>query len=394
MHPYKYSDAAREYAVKALNSEVNEDDGLDWPTSFEEQFAKVAKQKYAVAVNSGTSGLHVALMALGIGPGDEVISPALTVIMDTFATLYVGATPVFADVLPETWNIDPASVEALITPRTKAIISVSWYGLPADLVSLRRIADKHGIALVDDSAETILISEYQATRESAPDMRVFSFESKKHLSTGGEGGMVTTDDEALAKKIRQSGGLGYKHLSAQKGRTSLAARTFQSPTYERFDVIGYNYRMTPVTAAIGLGQLTDLEEKLQARIDCASAFSQAIEGCSWLIPQKTPEGITHSYYTFGILNDGERVKNLSWQDFYDRFAEKGGDGYYANCANPYLEPVFKGKQIGNQLFDVGLSPVAEHLQKNIMAFKTNYLDKDRLAMNAKKLSELIDEIGR
>lgn len=394
MHPNKYSDEARKNALRALSSEVNEHDGLDWPTSFEEQFAKIAKQKYAVAVNSGTSGLHVALMALGIGPGDEVISPALTVIMDAFATVYVGATPVFADVCPDTWNIDPVSVEALITPRTKAIISVSWFGLPANLASLRKIADKYGIALVDDSAETILVGEYQPTRDSAPDIRIFSFESKKHLSTGGEGGMVTTDDEALAKKIRQSGGLGYKHLSAQKGRTSLAARTFQSPTYERFDVIGFNYRMTPVTAAIGIGQLIDLEVKLQARIDCANAFSQAIAGCSWLIPQATPKGINHSYYTFGILYDGQRARQLSWQDFYDRFAEKGGDGYYANCANPYLEPVFRGKRMGNQLFEEGLNPVAESLQKNIMAFKTNYLDNERLTKNVNMLSELINEIGR
>ena len=394
MHPNKYSDAARTKAMEALFSEVNDEDGLDWPSSFEERFLTVSKQKYAVAVNSGTSGLHVALMALGVGPGDEVISPALTVIMDTFATLYVGATPVFADVLQDTWNIDPASVEALITPRTKAIISVSWFGLPADLVGLRRIADKYGIALIDDSAETILVGDYQPNKASAPDIRVFSFESKKHLSTGGEGGMVTTDSADLAKRIRQAGGLGYRHLSAMTGRTSLAARTFQSPEYKRFDAIGFNYRMTPVTAAIGIGQLEDLPEKLQARLDCATAFSTAITGCTWLIPQSTPEGLVHSYYSFGILYDGEAQKGVTWQEFYDRYAEKGGDGYYANCSNPYLEPVFKGKHFGVQKCEFGLAPVAELLQKNIMAFKTNYLDMERLAENAKILGELIDEIGR
>ena len=394
MHPYKYCDAAREKAVLALASEVNPDDGLDWTTSFEENFAKIARQEYAVAVNSGTSGLHVALMALDIAPGDEIISPALTVIMDAFATLYVGATPVFADVLADTWNIDPASVEALITPRTRAIISVSWFGLPSDLVSLRSIADKHGIALIDDSAETILEGRFQANDESQPDIRVFSFESKKHLSTGGEGGMVTTNDAELAKKIRQAGGLGYKHLSARKGRTSLAARTFQSPDYERFDALGFNYRMTPVTAAIGLGQLTDLSAKLQARIECAQAFSNAVKQCSWLIPQTTPTDVSHSYYTYGLLYDGESQRGISWQEFYDRYTEKGGDGYYANCANPYLEPILRGKTYGNQVFEVGLNPTAERLQRNIMAFKTNYLDPKRLEMNARVLSNLIDEIGR
>lgn len=394
MHPYKYSEEARSYAVRALNSEVNEDDGLDWTTSFEEKFANIAKQEYAVAVNSGTSGLHVALMALGVGPGDEVISPALTVIMDAFATVYVGATPVFADVLQDTWNIDPDSVEALITPKTKAIISVSWLGLPTDLVRLSKIAKRYGIPLVDDSAETILMGSYQLNEESEPDIRVFSFESKKHLSTGGEGGMVTTNKPDLAKRIRQAGGLGYKHLSAKKGRTSLAARTFQSPNYERFDALGFNYRMTPVTAAIGIGQLSDLPAKLEARLTCARAFSNAVEGCSWLIPQAVPAGLTHSYYSYGLLYNGEKSRGISWQDFYDRYATKGGDGYYANCINPYLEPVFKGSDLGRQVFQPGLNPVAEHLQKNIMSFKTNYLDMQRLESNAKILSDLIDEIGR
>ena len=394
MHPYKYSDEARSYAVRALISEVNDEDGLDWVTSFEDNFLAISKQNYAVAVNSGTSGLHIALMALGVGLGDEVISPALTVIMDALATVYVGATPVFADVLPDTWNIDPDSVEALITAKTRAIISVSWLGLPADLVRLKKIASKHGIPLIDDSAETILMGPYQLNKESEPDIRVFSFESKKHLSTGGEGGMVTTNSPELAKKLRQAGGLGYKHLSAKKGRTSLAARTFQSPTYERFDSLGFNYRMTPVTAAIGLGQLVDLPAKLKARLDCAKAFSSSVEGCNWLIPQSVPHGLTHSYYTYGLVYAGEASRGVSWQDFYDRYAAKGGDGFYANCINPYLEPIFIGDQIGTQIFEFGLNPVAERLQKNIMAFKTNYLDMQRLETNAKILSNLIDEIGR
>lgn len=394
MHPYKYSDEAKSYAVRALISEVNDDDGLDWTTSFEENFSKISKQDYAVAVNSGTSGLHIALMALGVGPGDEVISPALTVIMDAFATIYVGATPVFADVLPDTWNIDPDSVEALITPRTRAIISVSWLGLPTDLVKLKKISVKHGIPLIDDSAETILMGSYQLNKESEPDIRVFSFESKKHLSTGGEGGMVTTNSADLAKKLRQAGGIGYKHLSAKKGRTSLAARTFQSPTYERFDALGFNYRMTPVTAAIGLGQLIDLPLKLKARLDCAKAFSSAVDGCNWLIPQSVPMGLTHSYYSYGLFYDGEANRGISWQDFYDLYAIKGGDGYYANCINPYLEPIFRGSQIGTQVLEVGLNPVAERLQRNIMSFKTNYLDMQRLEMNTRILSDLIDEIGR
>ena len=137
MHPLKYSEKSKQLVIRALDSEINEEDGLDWVSSFEENFRKISGHKYAIAVNSGTSGLHAALMAIGVGPGDEVISPALTVIMDAFATMYVGGIPVFADVEKSTWNIDPDIIESLITPKTKAIISVSWFGLPANLKQIK-----------------------------------------------------------------------------------------------------------------------------------------------------------------------------------------------------------------------------------------------------------------
>lgn len=394
MHQNKYSEIVQKYAVSALISDINPDDGLDWCSSFENSFSLVAQQDYAVAVNSGTSGLHIALLALGIGPGDEVISPSLTVVMDAFATLYVGATPVFADVSPDTWNIDPSSVESLITPKTRAIISVSWFGLPSNLSELRAIADKYNLALIDDSAETILLDRYEPDRKSAPDVRVFSFESKKHMSTGGEGGMVTTSNEEIASKLRKAGGIGYKHLTAKKGRTSLSARIFQNPSYERFESIGFNYRMTPVTAAIGIGQLEMLPSLLRGRMNCGEKWSKSLEGCSWMIPQYVPKGVTHSYYTYGVRYDGEEKRGISWQDFYDRFTSLGGDGFYSNCKNPYLEPVFRGKKIGSQLFEEGLCPVAESLQKKIMAFKTNYLDEKRINQNSEILSAVINEIGR
>ena len=394
MHQNKYPEIVQKYAVSALISDINPDDGLDWCSSFENTFSLVAKQDYAVAVNSGTSGLHIALLALGIGPGDEVISPSLTVVMDAFATLYVGATPVFADVLPDTWNIDPSAVESLITPKTRAIISVSWFGLPSNLSELRAIADKYNLALIDDSAETILLDRYELDRNSAPDVRVFSFESKKHMSTGGEGGMVTTSNEEIASKLRKAGGIGYKHLTAKKGRTSLSARIFQNPSYERFESIGFNYRMTPVTAAIGIGQLKMLPSLLKGRINCGEKWSKSLDGCSWMIPQFVPKGVTHSYYTYGVRYEGEEERGISWQDFYDRFTSLGGDGFYSNCKNPYLEPVFRGKKIGSQLFEEGLCPVAESLQKKIMAFKTNYLDEKRINKNSEILSAVISEIGR
>ena len=129
MHAGKYSSESLEFASLALVTDLDPESNLNWVTAFEEKFAHFVGAKYAIAVNSGTSGLHSALLAAGVTHGDEVISPALTVIMDAFSTIYTGATPVFADVDSNTWNIDPAAVEKLITIKTKAVIAVSWFGL-------------------------------------------------------------------------------------------------------------------------------------------------------------------------------------------------------------------------------------------------------------------------
>lgn len=395
MHSGKYTEAVIHSASLSLVSDTNPEDNLGWTTSFESSFAAHAGDEYAISVNSATSGLHAALLGFGVTHGDEVISPALTVVMDAFVTDYVGATPVFADVDPKTWNIDPASVERLITPNTKAIISVSWLGLPTNLGELRRIADKHGIALIDDSAETILDSSDRPDDWDRAHCRVFSFESKKHMPTGGEGGMITTSDPDLATKIRKFAGLGYKHLSATTGRTSLAgARDFQNPDYLRFDTVGFNYRMNSVTAAIGVAQVKELPRLLELRKKSAELYLEAVEGCSWFIPQHVPDGLTHSYYTFGIDYHGESQRGVTWQEFYDRYRELGGDGFYANCMNPYLEPVFKGKTFGNYEMALGLCPNAEALQRRIMSFKTNYKDVEQMITQANIMRTLIDEIGR
>ena len=386
---------AKELAAHALVSDTHPETGQGWVTQFEEDFAKLVGFNYAIAVNSGTSALHAALIALKIGPGDEVISPALTVVMDAFSTIYVGATPVFADVDLETWNIDPDKVEELITPNTKAIISVSWFGLPTNTTRLQELSKKYQIPIIDDSAETISVSGYEPFGVSQPEFRVFSFESKKHFSTGGEGGMLVTNDPDLAKAARQGAGLGYKHLSAGKGRTSLASSVFQNPNYERFDAVGFNYRMTPVTAAIGIGQLSEIENFLNSRIYSAKVLLNAAKNCEWLVPQlDSQDGVANTYYSFGLRFIPEKANGKAWTDFYNEFTKRGGHGFYSNCKNPYLEPVFYGKSLGNQEFLPGLAPNAELLQTQIMAFKTNYLDSAVVQEQARILSSVIDDFGR
>ena len=352
---------------------------------FEEKFCEKFGVDYSVAINSATSGLHAALAAAGVGPGDEVIQPSVTVIMDAYATLYLGATPVFVDINPETWNIDVYEIEKSITEKTKAIIVVSLYGLPVDIDPIMDLARKHNITVIDDSAETVL-SDYKGKYSgTCADIGVFSFEKTKHITSGSEGGMVVTNSEELAKKVRKFGGIGYKNLTATAGRTSLASSVFQNPNYERFDSMGYNYRMNLVTAACGLANFEILDQLIDRRKEIGSMFLEAVDGCSWIKTQKVEDYCEHSYYTFAFLYEHTEV---SWEQFYNTYIEMGGDGFYACWKNPYLEPSLKSK------FSTVSCPIAEEYQKKLMCFKTNYRDLGLAQRKVNVLKNLITDIGR
>lgn len=352
---------------------------------FEEKFCEKFGVDYSVAINSATSGLHAALAAAGVGPGDEVIQPAVTVIMDAYATLYLGATPVFVDINPETWNIDVNEIEKSITEKTKAIIVVSLYGLPVDIDPIMDLARKHNITVIDDSAETVL-SDYKGKYSgTCADIGVFSFEKTKHITSGSEGGMVVTNSKEFAEKVRKFGGIGYKNLTATAGRTSLASSVFQNPNYERFDSMGYNYRMNLVTAACGLANFEILDQLIDRRKEIGSMFLEAVDGCSWIKTQKVEDYCEHSYYTFAFLYEHTEV---SWEQFYNTYIEMGGDGFYACWKNPYLEPSLKSK------FSTVSCPIAEEYQKKLMCFKTNYRDLGLAQRKVNVLKNLINDIGR
>ena len=352
---------------------------------FEEKFCEKFGVDYSVAINSATSGLHAALASAGVGPGDEVIQPSVTVIMDAYATLYLGATPVFVDINPETWNIDVNEIEKSITEKTKAIIVVSLYGLPVDIDPIMDLARKHNITVIDDSAETVL-SDYKGKYSgTCADIGVFSFEKTKHITSGSEGGMVVTNSKELAEKVRKFGGIGYKNLTATAGRTSLASSVFQNPNYERFDSMGYNYRMNLVTAACGLANFEILDQLIDRRKEIGSMFLEAVDGCSWIKTQKVDDYCEHSYYTFAFLYEHTEV---SWEQFYNTYIEMGGDGFYACWKNPYMEPSLKPK------FSTVSCPIAEEYQKKLMCFKTNYRDLGLAQRKVNVLKNLINDIGR
>jgi perosamine synthetase len=390
----KFNGKELEYVTRALDSETKENREFPWVQKFEESFSNKIGSKYAIAVNSGTSGLHAALYAAGVGAGDEVIQPATTVVMDAYVTCHLGAVPVFVDINPTSWNIDARKIEEKITDKTKAIIVVSLYGLPVDIESIMIIAKKYKLAVIDDSAETLMCKYKGEVAGTHADFGVYSFEKSKHITSGGEGGMVVTNNEKYAILTRKFAGIGYKGLTASTGRTSLASSVYQNPDYERFDTIGFNYRMNAITAAVGLAQLERIDHLVERRKVIGTMFLEAVKDCSWLETQEIPKYSEHGYFTFGMRYLGVKERKIPWKDFYNRYKKMGGDGFYACWKNPYLEPSLKGRIMGGQKFELGLCPIAEEYQTQLMVLKTNYRDLSEARRQCQLLSDLIDQIGR
>ena len=386
----KYSNDAISNALVMLRGDAFAgNDQTDWVARFEDGFKAVSGHSHNIAVNSGTSGLHAALVALGVAPGDEVIMPAMSVVMNAYAALAVGATPVFADIDADTWNVTLGSIEAVVTERTRAIITVSWFGLPVDLEPIMAFASTRGIAVVEDAAESLGSSYRGRPNGSIADITVFSFESKKHLSCGGEGGMVSTSDDSVATKARKFAGLGYRHLTADAGRTSLASSVFQRPDYKRYDTVSLNYRMSPLAAAVGLGQLGHVERLFGLRVEAGRRLVSLIGSHRDFAPQLIPSDTDHAYYTAAFSYRG----TTPWHDVYARLVNHEGDGFYGCVLNPYLEPVFEGSVAGGRTWTAGLCPIAEGLQPTIMALKTDYRDPRDLYRNLGAWEKVLGEMS-
>lgn len=349
----------------------------------EEAFAKKHGQKYAITANSGTSTLHMALHAFGVGPGDEVIIPALTVAMCGFAVWQCGAVPVYADVRPDTFLLDPDDVLQKITPRTKAIMPVHIYGLVCEMDRIMEIARKYGLYVVEDCAQCFLGTDGQGRLAGTiGHVGSWSFENSKHMSTG-DGGIVTTDDQELAVRMRQFGGVGFKNLTATSGKVRIARDKFQDPNWERHHILAYNYRLPEICAAVGLAQLERLDDFVERRVKMAQGYLQVIaESKSGLLrPQKVLSGYKHSYYTFGAEYLGEE-QGISWQAFRKKYMEFGGDGIYAAWKTVNQEPAFKGLGWGEV-------PVAEGLQRRLMQFTTNQATAEERALQMEALHKTL-----
>ena len=396
-NPSKYLGNEIEYLSKVLEGEAWSATIGSWVNGLEKKFAGIIGTKYGVAANSGTSVLHMALEAVGVKPGDEVISPALTVIMDSTATIHANAVPVYCDVDEKTFLMDPEDFERRITPKTKAVIVVSLYGGVPDYDAILEIARKHNIAVIEDNAQAVLSRYHGKTLGTLGDISCFSFENSKHISCG-EGGMLLTDNEEYAERARKLGGHGFKNLRADEGRVRFVNKEmFQNPNYKRHDALGWNYRMPEFTAAVAYAQLERVEELVELRQKTAKIFMDVMAGCDYLVPQENLQDTVNSYYALGVVYHGEESMGIPWADFRRTYIELGGDGFYGAWSVPYLEPVISSGTFKQRLPQVyqnldypeGLCPVAERIQPKLMQFKANYRDLSLAEQKAEALAKTI-----
>ena len=368
----------KQYIDEVLSGQFSSKVTYQMVTKLERKFADVFGVKHAIAMVNGTATLHMALEAAGVEPGDEVICPPLTMSSTSIAVLMANAVPVFADVDRDTFEITAENIGRVITDKTKALITVALYGLAPQMQEIMDLAQKHKIVVIEDNAECY--GAYQNGRlvGTFGDMASYSFQSSKHL-TAGEGGMVITDDDNYADKLRRYSGLGYAGIQKDKGR--ITKDDIQNPEYERHVILGWNYRMPDLCAAVALGQTERMSELVEARIRTAKYYEKVLEGCDWICPQRVKVGNKHSYWTYSVCLDTDRV---SWKEFREKYIEFGGDGFYSAWKLGYQEPMFRNKAFLNREklgiwdaydYNVVLCPNAEYLQPRLIQFRTNYYEE-------------------
>lgn len=289
-------------------------------TRFEEQFAAFCGVEEAISVANGTVALHLALHAYGIGPGDEVVVPDLSFIATANAVLMTGAKPVFCDVEPETLCIDPALIEGLVTPQTRAIMPVHLYGHPADMPAINRVAARRGLKVIEDAAEAHGAEINGRRVGGLGDCAAFSFYGNKNLTTG-EGGMVTTNDRAFAQRCRM-------------------LRDHAMSPMRRYwhEELGYNYRITNLQAALGCAQLDRAEELLSARVQLFETYERCLSGAPGIRLNRTANWAHNSYWMICAEVDG--LSEQSRASLMAELKRRGVDTrpyFYPMSSMPYLE---------------------------------------------------------
>jgi len=296
--------------------------------AFERQAAEYFGVKHALAVNSWTSGLICAVGALGLEPGDEVITTPWTMAATATAVLQWNAIPVFADIDARTYNLDPASVEAGITPKTKAIAAVDIFGLPADWDTLRAIARKHGLALIGDTAQAPGAVYRGRPAGTQADIGGYSLNYHKHIHCG-EGGILVTEDDRLARRLA----LIRNHAECVVAGDDAA---------ELSNMLGYNFRLGEIEAAIGSVQLTKLAGRVRERQQAAAQLAEGLAGLEGLTLPFVPEGSTHVYYIYGLQLDPKAL-GVPRAAIVDALRAEGVPGLIGSYQNIHLLPLYRHK---------------------------------------------------
>ncbi len=288
----RITELEKKYVDEVLETNFRSSSGAVMMQRLEKTFAKLIGKNYAVSFINGTETMHAVLEALGIGEGDEVIVPPLTMSSTSFAVLQSGATPVFADVCEDSFLINPESIKDNITDKTKAIIPVSLYGMMPKMDEIMDIAKNEGLFVLEDDAQCIGGTYKGKMAGAFGQASSFSFQSSKHL-TSGEGGIIVTDDLELAQNVRKVSSLGYAGVDAGKGRISKT--DIQDPLYDRHVTMGWNYRMPELCAAVALAQTERADVLINVRKNTGKQLYGVVEGCQWLRPQYQDNRIK-SYY--------------------------------------------------------------------------------------------------
>lgn len=330
----------------------------DWLTTgpkveeFEKVFAEFVGTNEAIALSNGTAALHAALHALNIEPGDEVIVPAMTFAATANCIVFQGGNPIFADVDPDTLLVGPVQVETKITPRTKAVIAVDYAGQPCDYDDLVAIADQHSLVLVADACHALGAGYKGRMVGSLAELNAFSFHPVKHIATG-EGGMITTNDPHLAKRMRafRNHGITLDHHQ----------RAAQGSWFYEMVELGYNYRLTDFQCALGLSQLKKLPDWVARRQKIARCYDIAFSGLDTLKPLRLRPEVSHAYHLYVVQLDLDKLNTTRAQIFSELRAR--GIGVNVHYIPAHLHPYYR-KRFGT---GVGSCPVAEAAYDRILS---------------------------
>ncbi|MGC8972443.1 MAG: DegT/DnrJ/EryC1/StrS family aminotransferase [bacterium] len=308
---------------------------------FEELMADYVGTRYAIAVSSGTAGLHILVRALGIGPGDEVLVPSFTFSASVNAILYERATPVFVDVESETYNLDPEDLERKITKRTKAVMAVDIFGHPAEWDRILKVAEKYNLKVIDDSCEA-LGAEYKGKKIGQfGDAACFAFYPNKQITTG-EGGIIVTNNPSIARLARSLRNQGREEMGS----------------WLEHERLGYNYRMDEMSAALGVSQLKKIETFLEKRERVARMYTEKLKDSPWVRPPVVKPYVRMSWFVYVITLE----KGLNRDRVIEKMEEMGipARGYFSPIhLQPYIREMFGTKE--------GMLPITEDISKRTLA---------------------------